>query len=785
MTSFPQWEVVGGRISGDADEMIKLLFAATKPGVKSLVFGITGKGGIGKTTLARRIYDNRLVQAGFQVKVWLSISDEDLFYAQMLRETINQAGGWCCGDKTMSELEEMLLAVIQGKRLFLVFDGVFNLELCNQLLKLVASSCGDGSRVLLTSRFDDIARELGAVHLHKMSLLSETESWSLACKMFDFQTNIELVDIAKDGIDKCHGHPLALKLLGGIFAGHKRPEWKKVTAGLDDLKSEKNEFFLSVYEALPSHLKQCFLFCALFTGNRTGVRRDIIQLWIAEGLIKPEKNRALEDLAEEYYSEFVSRNLLQPEPENHEQELRCTMHQLLRELAQQLTQHCHYINGKVSSLTLLEKPSVTSNHVRVLDLRRTEIDEIPDSIGFLRYLKYLNLSQTKVRNLPDSVRNLSNLQFLSLNSCKKLESIPHGITQLCNLRSLDILHTKVARLPYGIKSMKHLNSLLGGCCYLLDELKTLSELRELHIENLNMAKTGGDVKMLSNKKFLQLLVLSWSHEPKPIITANNAQELCPSPSIKRLTITRFPGTEYPKWFSSSNNLCNLTLLVLEHCSFCAQLPSLGDLPELKYLRITGCKIIVTIDIKFFGEKAFPRLERLIMEEMNMWEKWVGPKSAFPSLRSLLLKNCPMLMSLPQCLQRAKVLTELVIQGADRLRALENFQSIMDLQIESSTNIEKVCNFPALKSLMIVKCPALDVVKNMPCLESLQLVDVSMDSLPVWFGSDMNAKLRLLDITGNDRLLNRVKKGGEEWEKIARIPRFIACNANKSSLISYY
>ncbi|XP_039129042.1 putative disease resistance protein RGA3 [Dioscorea cayenensis subsp. rotundata] len=830
-STFNHLEVVGQRMKKDTDEMVKLLCTPKQGSDQYQVFAITGIGGIGKTTLARRIFDEERVHAEFHVKVWLSVCG-DVSDVQLLKEIINGAGGSFLGDGARSDMEKMLVAVIRGKRLFLVLDGLWTVDLWCNLLQDPLKSCGDGSRVLITTRVDQVARSVGAVHLHQVALLSKAESWVLVSKMLAFQEveeNHDSMEIAMKATAKCRGHPLALKLIGGVLGAHAPSDWGEVTESLDDFSVHSEELdFMWAYEALPCHLKPCFLFCALFPENRVITRRDLTQLWIAEGFIKQEENKTVEDLAEEYYSEMISRNLVQPEVEAYEEEVRCTMHQLVRELALQLAQadgfyanhtcstastiirlHLSFggkteppesttLHDQLRTLAVFESPSMTSDLLnkfidqiqllRVLDLRQTEIDEVPDSISALKHLRYLNLSGTNVAKLPNSIKDLYNLRYLCLNSCKKLDSIPTGTTQLYNLRSLDVLHTKLAQLPSGIKNMKNLNSLLGffvsdvSGSSSLDELKTLSELRELHIGNLNMAKTRGD-EILLKKKFLQLLELSWNHEPKQM-NINIIKEIQPSTCLQRLTITGFPDKEYPSWLSSPD-FRNLAHLVLEHCRFCQQLPSsLGDLPALEYLRITSSKVVVTIKKDFFGKKCFPRLERLVMEKMSKWEKWEeAPDTSFPCLKSLHLKNCNMLISLPRFLQHVTSLTELVIQGADRLREVENFSSVLNLRIEDSTNIEKVSNFSSLKSLKIVKCPALEVVKKMPSLEHLHLVDLAMESLPVWFGRDLNFSLRSLYISANDELLSKLKMGGEESFKVEKIRRFSASTANKSYVIS--
>lgn len=66
---------------------------------------------------------------------------------------------------------------------------------------------------------------------------------------------------------------------------------------------------------------------------------------------------------------------------------------------------------------------------KALDLSRTKISALPDSITRLTSLQSLYLRDTPISALPDSVGNLTSLQALNLRGCH-LKAIPYSLVTL-------------------------------------------------------------------------------------------------------------------------------------------------------------------------------------------------------------------------------------------------------------------------------------------------------------------------------------------------------------------
>ncbi|KAJ0974335.1 hypothetical protein J5N97_016300 [Dioscorea zingiberensis] len=414
--------------------------------------------------------------------------------------------------------------------------------------------------------------------------------------------------------------------------------------------------------------------------------------------------------------------------------------------------------------------------LRALMLNGEMIKHIPHNIQDLVHLRLLDLNHTQIHELPYSIGNLTNLQFLTLADCQSLHSLPKSITKLCNLRCLNLNDSPLSHVPSGIGKLENLNDLEGfvtgdgddgdgrvqeGCD--LGELQSLNNLRIITIKELERAKEGAPV--LSTKRRLKLLVLSCTPQSeRENLQAYTEQEisriehvfdeLCPPSCIENLEINGFFGSRYPSWMSSISvhtSLADMLHLNLVNCTSCPCLPSLGQLPHLKYLRIDGSTAVVSIGHEFLGSGvkqgnrkppiAFPKLEYLYMWNMPNWEEWslTGEDNEkecskllhFPHLMQLTLDGCPKLRALPKDLDQVSI-KELFINGADSLEAVEDMPSLTELlDITDNKNLSRVSNLPALKRLTVENCPMLKNVEKLDSLQSLRFDDEKCNSLPEW------------------------------------------------------
>lgn len=124
----------------------------------------------------------------------------------------------------------------------------------------------------------------------------------------------------KDVFEITQGLPLAIVVLAGLLRTKSFTEWDKVLSQLKtNEKSKRVKRILALcFDDIPSRLKSCFLYFAGMPENLIFNARHIVQLWVAEGFLKPKKVKTMEDIGQSNLKELISRgmiNLVRKDPE--------------------------------------------------------------------------------------------------------------------------------------------------------------------------------------------------------------------------------------------------------------------------------------------------------------------------------------------------------------------------------------------------------------------------------------------------------------------------------------
>ncbi|PON33385.1 NB-ARC domain, LRR domain containing protein, partial [Parasponia andersonii] len=542
----------------DKGAIVKLLLDDDISGHRISVIPIVGMGGIGKTTLAQLVFRDGSVKEHFDLKAWVTVSEEfDVFHiTKIIFEGITSTK---CEIEDLHRLQNELKKALMGKRFFFVHDDVWseNYELWD-LLKSSFESGAHGSKIIVTTRNKIVALKMGNVQTYELQLISDDDCWQLFAKHVFNNVGIdaqsELIEIGKQIVRKCKGLPLAVKAMAGLLRSTLNPnEWRRVLqSDIWKLKSQENNtniipaLWLS-YHFLPPHLKRCFAYFSIFPKDyefRKIEREKIILLWMAEGLLQPENDKRSEDVGEEYLNALISRSFFQ---QSGWDGLALSMHDLMHDLAMHVSSEFCFVYGGCSDLhnftskvhhlsyrkdfkgliefealskakylrSLLALP-LSCDHeyyqpllmqkdlhelfltaggcLRTLSLSQSSITELPNSIGSLKHLRYLDLSGTKVRDIPNSICRLYNLQTLLLTDCKELRQLPTNISKLINLRHLMIRYTCFKEMPPNICNMTNLQTLTDYVLCKSDGSR-IKELGELQLLHGSLSISGlGNVK---------------------------------------------------------------------------------------------------------------------------------------------------------------------------------------------------------------------------------------------------------------------------------------------------
>ncbi|XP_028091847.1 disease resistance protein RPM1-like [Camellia sinensis] len=460
---------------------------------------VVGMGGLGKTTLVKKVYDDVTVKKHFDSHAWLNVSEsfkaEDLLkdMIQQLFEEIMQPVP--VGVETMSidRLKYLVNNFLQQKRYVVVFDDVWSVKDW-EAIKYMLPDKNCGSRVIITTRFADIAstcREETDGHVYPLMPLSQEESWTLFCNK-TFRGNLcppNLKQISLRILKRCEGLPLAIVAISGVLATKDRSridEWEMLYRSLgaelegnDKLESMKKALSLS-YNDLPCYLKICFLYLSIFLEDQRISCNRVIQLWTAEGFVNAIEGKTKEEVANGYLGELFNRSLIQVVRRNPDgRPYNFRIHDLMREIILSKAREQNIVTTicrqglrspeKVRRLMIRSTSDNVEYSDRFSRLRSLFVWGVMDSLPIaslrelfrcgLRLLNVLDLEGTPLDTIPDEVFKLIHLRYLSLRATK-VKMVPKLIGKLENLETLDLAYTYVTELPDEILRLQNLRNLL-------------------------------------------------------------------------------------------------------------------------------------------------------------------------------------------------------------------------------------------------------------------------------------------------------------------------------------
>jgi hypothetical protein len=322
----------------DREEIIKLLMQPHPLGDKSLsVIPIVGIGGLGKTTLAKLVFNDKRVDQLFQLKMWVCVSN-DFDIRQIIINMINSTSDSVLASAPtltyyqydlskniynldIVQLVSRLRSKLSGQKFLLVLDDIWNDDREKWIeLKDLIKVGTVGSKIMVTTRSKAIASMMGTVPSYVLRGLSMENSLSLFVKSAFKEGEDEyfpnLVVIGKEIVKKCRGVPLAVKTLGrSLFSKFDLSKWKFIRdSEIWNLEQKKGDILPALklsYDQMPSYLRHCFAYFSLYPKGFTFRTYDITKLWVALGLVESRNGiENLENIAREYIDEFHSRSFL-------------------------------------------------------------------------------------------------------------------------------------------------------------------------------------------------------------------------------------------------------------------------------------------------------------------------------------------------------------------------------------------------------------------------------------------------------------------------------------------
>jgi len=483
------------------------------------IISIVGMAGIGKTALAKLLYNDPDVKEKFGVRGWAHVSKDFVVFRvlEIIIESITSKTIRNDASDANASYPNLLLATLQQflstNYFLLVLDDVWDAKSVDWIYLMDIFNVGEtGSRIIITTRDERVALSMQTfLSVHYLRPLEREDCWSLVARHAfgagNNQQRSDLYEIGKEIAKKCDGLPLAAIAIGNFLRTKLSPDYWNYVLERDILELidyEVQHALQLSYSYLSALLKRCFAYCSIFPKKSILEKNMVVQLWIAEGLVESSTDQ--EKVGEEYFDVLVSRSLIHRRTIGDEEE-NFEMHSLIHDLAtmvsssycirldgQNLHERIHnlsYNRGLYDSFNkfdklygvkglrtflalplqkqlpfcLLSNKAVhdllpTMKQLRVLSLSNYKsITEVPNSIGNLLYLRYLNLSHTTIERLPSKTCKLYNLQFLLLSGCKRLTELPEDMGKLVNLRHLDVTDTALREMPAQIAKLENLQFL--------------------------------------------------------------------------------------------------------------------------------------------------------------------------------------------------------------------------------------------------------------------------------------------------------------------------------------
>ncbi|KAI5554467.1 hypothetical protein BDE02_19G015200 [Populus trichocarpa] len=710
-------------IKGDAlptRKMVGQAFNDHKESVQSLLehdevssIGIYGMGGVGKTTLVTHIHNQLLERADTDV-YWITVS-QDTSINRLQTSLAGRIGlDLSRVDEELHRAVALKKELMKKKKWVLILDDLWK---AFDLQKLGVPDQVEGCKLILTTRSEKVCQQMKTQHMVKVQPISEREAWTLFIERLgdDIQFSPEIEQIAKDVVRECAGLPLGIITMAGSMRGvDQLYEWRSTLKKLKESKCRemKDEVFRLLrfsYDQLNDlALQQCLLYCALYPEDHRIEREELIGYLIDVRIIEEMRSRqAAFDEGHTMLDKLIKVCLL--ERAGYDDYHRCVkMHDLIRDMAHQILQTNSTVMVEDYGGRLPDVDMWKENLARVY-LKGCYFEEIPSShsprcpnlstlllcdnkvlqfiadsfFTHLHGLKVLDLSRTGITKLPDSVSELVSLTALLLKQCENLRHVP-SLEKLRALKRLDLSGTMaLEEIPQGMQCLSNLRYLrMNGCGEKEFPSGILPKLSHLQVFILEQWINYDVYSLIEHSIELEVIHIKDCNSMESLISSSwFCHSLTPLPSyngvfsgLKELTCSGcssmkklFPLALLPKLF-------NLEKIIVARCHHMEEIiygtrsneeqdMELKYLPELK--RICSAKLICDslqqIEVSYCNsmESLVPsswiclvNLEKITVRGCKMMKEIIGgtrsdeerssiiTKFKLPKLRKLELIDLP-------------------------------------------------------------------------------------------------------------------------------------------------
>ncbi|XP_059070350.1 probable disease resistance protein At1g58390 [Cryptomeria japonica] len=566
------------------------------------VIAVVGMGGSGKTFLLQNVY--KAAKSKYDQSIWLSISKS--YTLKNLQDDIASHIG--INSKSVSEerAAELIHDHLQGNRSFIVLDDLWTLSTENSLIDKLGRPADKDCKIVVTTRNRQVALNSNS-RIYEMQNLSDEDSWMLFC-IYAFPNSAgnrapqHMEEEGRKIGKQCGNLPLAIKTIAASLANTKLKnwEWKRIMTLPPHLKPcfAYLSFFPEDEKIEAEYLINLWIAEGFIPAGEE--QWDLAWHWLDQ-LDKLCMLQVYEKDDDIFIKYCKIHDLLHDLAIHISREDNCVFS--VEEVSSRTSNSMgwcrillankglHVFNAISESrpvylrtLSLSQNWQITSipenlfttmRGLRVLDLSYTHISTLPASLGKMILLRLLNLRGTEIKEVPECVRHLKRLLFLALpDGC---ESLPAWISDLRYLQHLraDCIY----RMPR-IANLRTLDSFLDfrteeDKFTRLDNLVDMTQLQKLRL----FLDNEMELKRIEEGILAQLVKM------RCLAICNNRKEFREFPgkmrAMKHLESLRLCLFVVPSWICEFANLKQLELIDCE----CNDYPELERMPNLLQLSL--------------------------------------------------------------------------------------------------------------------------------------------------------------------------------------------------------
>ncbi|CAI0473749.1 unnamed protein product [Linum tenue] len=679
-------------------EVMRLL---TQEFADERMVGIYGMGGLGKTTIAKAVYNK------------VNMHFDRCCFIENIRQILSENGGVeilqnkiissiLKNDREIKDTGDRIHQIknrVCKHKILIVLDDVDGMFQFEEILGNIGNFSSE-SRFIVTTRDRRVLEFLQVYKSYELKEMSRDHSLQLFSKhafRMDYPPE-DYVNLSDEFVQVAAGLPLALKVIGSLLFQTNLIFWEQKLAELKEIPAAKVQERLKIsFNELTYNEKQIFLDIACFF---VGVNKESpIFMWSDCDFYPGSAIRTL-----------VLRSLIRI---NEKDEF--WMHDHIRDLGRAIVREENFRNpGKRSrvwsnkdALNMLESGEGT-DCVEVLrvDMEDADYDELTEmDLEQLTGLRYLEVRCGSLTG--DFTEVLPNIRWLRLHDC---DSIPTDM----DLEKLIVLDMKDCPVKdswrswnsiKGLQRLVLLKELSVRECHSLGKLPSVANLNKLHTLEISGCKLLSEIHGLGELASGTLSSLEINDCPRLENIGGDMVMRLESLILAELQLTKLLPQSLD---SCCTKLRSLTIEEsvdddqdddVEIIMPLQRLPDLSGLVNLMELRISGCQEVVEVR-GLDGLESLHTLEIVVCKSIRK----LPDLSGLRELEWLCLDGCTQLTEVP---------------GLGRLESLEYLSMAGCSSIKRLPDLSGLNN---LTTLNVRKCPKLKELKGLERLEMLQVVE---------------------------------------------------------------